>query len=204
MKEALLLCLLGLCGSVQAQQPSKTGNAYTSAYAKGSWSVGVHAGYSKGLILENNSTAQLYAGYFIANRLLLGLGASGSQEWFRLVRSQTYTVGPMARYQLSRTRFSPFLTASYQFGGRSLSGSESQTMTSVVNTTGGPLVITGTARIGGTGISRSVGIFSCGAGVSAGISSALRVDLALSYQQWLDQPLVQPQLGINYLIGKKY
>jgi hypothetical protein len=152
--------------------------------------------------LGNNLTAQIYGGYFITNNVMVGLsGAVSKEETEGIgVRDLVWSVGPTIRYQITRSRISPFVVASYQFGQRTVSGS-SQVM--------GP---TSGSRISGDNTPRPIQTRMFGFGVSIGIVPALRADLAINWQDKasaynptirLNDGLFQPQFGLHYLISAK-
>ncbi len=212
MKKALLFSLVCFLGHAQAQEivQHKLARDYAQSYAKGSWLIGLQAGYSKGLLLENNLSTQLYSGYFVTNKLLLGLSGSASQEGFKRVKELAFSIGPTVRFQLTRTRFSPFLAASYQFGQLIATGAESQETTEIIN---GQTVVVSGFRIQSSGMPQRMFSRSFAAGLSMGITPLLHVDLVLNWQDkvhnvddgiYLSRGLYQPQVGINYRLGSKH
>lgn len=214
MRKYLLFLLLCTASFTKAQErtQSHTSPTHLQGYTQGNWLIGLQAGYSKGLLLDRNLTTQAYGGYFVANNVLVGLSAVGSQEWHNSIRDRSYFIGPMVRCQLTRTRFSPFLVASYQIGQRTLLGVESQTITQVVSTSSGPVTVTSGSTIRGSGRPERLYSRSFGAGLSISLTALLRVDIALDWQDRvdlidsrirLDDGLWQPRLGVNYSIINK-
>lgn len=172
MKPFFCLCLLGMIAGLNSQ------NAYTQQSVKGNWQVGLKEGYSRGNILENRNSLQVYSGYFIAKNLLVGAGATWSKEWFETVRGDDVTIGPLVRYQFLDARFSPFIEASYQFG-------KSFALQN-----------------------RHLGIAFINSGLSILALPSFHIDLGYSLQFGgkkgsPNASIGQPQVGINYLFGKK-
>ena len=184
MKPALYvyLVLLLLSGSKQtAYAQSTSPELVKKSFTRGQWQLGLKDGYGRGDLLRNHNNFQVHTGYYLADKLLVGLGANWSKEWEGDFKFNDFTVGPLARYQFTRTRVSPFIEASYQFGRRS-TGSNS-------------------------GISYpSVSIKSAfiTPGLSIGVASSLRVDISYGFQYLINGYTAvygQPQVGINYLFG---
>ncbi|GAB4052741.1 hypothetical protein [Spirosoma litoris] len=212
MKKILLLLLVCLSNYVRAQETPllKVPVNYSQPFARGSWLVGVQAGYSQGVWFGRNLTVHPYGGYFVANKLLLGVTGTISQEGFDQVREMINSVGPMVRYQLTRTRISPFLTASCQIGQRTLSGSDSRTTTQTQVIGGQVITSTSGSYIFGDGTPHLIYTRSMSAGLSMGVTRALRIDLALTSQDQAVSPgskvdsytiLWQLQAGLNYKLG---
>ena len=218
MKISLLTLLLSLSWLTQAQVPLQSGTHqnYPLAYQRGMWLVGLQAGHSSAQLIGKNLTAHVYGGYFVANKLLLGLQGTRIQEGLTLpVYDVSYLVGPMLRCQLTRTRISPFIMASCQIGQRTLDQSEPliATSTSVTVNSSGTHTSTSTSSFyivnPGTHLiySRSASI-----GVSIGVITSLRIDVAVNWQDRVSDlgskfpgynGLYQAQFGINYLVGTK-
>ena len=207
MQKALFCWLLWLPNLLQAQvisQPILTN--YSQSVSRGTWLVGLQAGYSKGILLGNNLTTQAYGGVFVANKVLAGLAANWNQEGFRAIQDVSYSIGPMIRYHLTHSRLSPFIVASYQFGRHTVTGSVlGQT------TVNGQIVMTSAISISGTGQPVNMYVRLLGAGVSWSLSSTLRIEAVLNWQDKVtdagsdihfDRGLFQPQVGINYLLKK--
>jgi len=201
MKTALLSCLLCLSFTTQAQSVIATPDS--KPFARKTWLLGLQGGYSKANFLANNLTAQLYGGYFVTNKLLLGLSGTGLAEWTNtIVHDNMLAIGPQIRYQLTQTRFSPFLAASYQFGRYTYSSIEATTSVTNGSTVAGMSIAQGHAAL-------TVHSRSFTAGLSIGITRTLRADIGLKWQDIIrpsevvkvgSNSLWQPQLGVSYTI----
>lgn len=190
MKSILYLCFAGLLLSIKPQKgfaqqtifkPSK--NKITAK----TWQIGLKEGYSRGNILKRRNGLQFHTGYYIANNLVLGLGAAWSKEWMGFGPNYYFneiTLGPFVRYQFLSTRISPFIEASYQVG----------------------------QRLGGE--NKSIGIAFVNPGLSIHLFRHLRADVGYSFQFGAKKYLVgifpvegqnvgQVQIGLNYLISPK-
>ncbi|QMW05222.1 hypothetical protein [Spirosoma foliorum] len=212
MRKVLLLLLVCVSGYVRAQETPrlKTPVNYSQPFARGSGLIGLQAGYSQGVWFGRNLTIHPYGGYFVANKLLLGVTGTISQEGFDRVREIINSVGPMIRYQITRTRLSPFLTASCQIGQRTLSGADSRTTTQTQVVGGQVITSTSGSYVFSDGIPHLIYTRSMGAGLSMGVSRALWIDLAVTSQDQAVSPgskidsytiLWQLQAGLNYKLG---
>ncbi|QDK81873.1 hypothetical protein EXU85_25990 [Spirosoma sp. KCTC 42546] len=200
MRKLLLLYLLCHGWSSQAQARLNLPIDRSLPFSRHTWLAGFQMGYSKGTYSnERYSATHLYGSYFVVDKLAIGLAASRGQENLGAAQDVAISVGPMVRYQFTRTRLSPFLVGSYQFGQATVSGirykvSPSGTTTSA-DTQNRPIQ------------SRYVGL-----GLSLRVIKACRLDLLLT---WQDKPgatelgfngqynLLQTQLGVNYLLDRR-
>ncbi|MVM34273.1 hypothetical protein GO755_29855 [Spirosoma sp. HMF4905] len=122
MKRFFYLCLIGIFSCVITQtvfaQKPVLANTKTT-FSKGSWQIGLKDGYGSSPILGNRNTAQLTAGYYVANRLLIGLAGSYTRELSEYVINRNLvSLGPLVRYQFISGRISPYAELSYQLGRR--------------------------------------------------------------------------------------
>lgn len=204
MKNALLLFLFCYSACTMAQENHQPYNTVVDnrPYAKGTWLVGLQAGYSKGNLMTNYLITHMQGGYFVADKLLIGVNTTQSWEWYKSAYDNTLSIGPMVRYQFTRTRISPFLVASYQVGSRRSGSSEIQG----TNPTGTTPVI----AILSPNFPKTVHSRSFGAGVSVGITPALKLDALINWQDkaynasdglYLYRGVYQPQIGLTYLLG---
>lgn len=159
-------------------------NLAQPSFRAGSWQVGLHDGYTRGYLFGHRNTLQFQAGYYVINKLSVGVGATWAREGNSDFGFKELTIGPSVRYHFTTTRFSPFIDVSYQVGRRS--------------------AIAGTLTD-----YQSVGIQTTqlSPGVSFRVIPALRVELLYNVQwvhatSWTSS-IIQPHLGITYLVGKK-
>lgn len=120
MKRFFYLCLVGLflCAKTQIVFAQKPG-FINPAFSKGSWQLGLKDGYGPSPIIGNRNTAQLTAGYYVANRLLISLAGTYTKELAEIVtRRDLFSAGPLVRYQILSGRIAPYAELSYQFGRR--------------------------------------------------------------------------------------
>jgi hypothetical protein len=220
MKITLLLLLVALSFAGQAQTVSQQGNKQASVnpFTRKSWQIGIQGGYSKAEFISRNSTIQLYGGYFVANKLLVGLSGTWVGEWTRnFLHENTLTIGPAIRYQLTQTRISPFLAASYQIGARTLTIANvtvnpAAVVTVVTTPTGSYSTISG-SNFSYSSSNKPTAIHSRSltAGISIGVVSSMRVDVALNWHDnafpaypELKRGFFQYQFGLNYQPGATY
>lgn len=114
MKKILSVLLVSLTCCAQAQ-----------TFQKGTWLVGLQSAYrlQSDDYFKHGALLKAYGGYFISNKLLVGLTGTRAQYKAPIsLESTTYTVGPILRYQLTQTRVSPYLMTSFQIGQRESSG----------------------------------------------------------------------------------
>ncbi|GAB4034675.1 hypothetical protein [Spirosoma gilvum] len=200
MKKLLLVGLMTL--SIQAFAQNTQG--VNRLFQKRTWLVGLQTAFAKGNLNTRNTTKndlifQAFGGYFVVDKLLIGLSGTYMQQQqplsFQII---TPTLGPIVRYQFTQTRVSPYLTASFQIGRGYTSG---------ILQVDGPngTKITPTYTTGFPTYTRSFG-----AGLSISAVSRFRVDAALHWQDMVDTPNVrfgygsyQAQAGITYQIGGK-
>ncbi|RIV18679.1 hypothetical protein DYU11_27300 [Fibrisoma montanum] len=194
MKNVLYLCLLlPCCVNAQAssqQEPIRP--AFSQSFDRGNWQFTARGGYLRGILFRNRINAQLNAGYFVADKLLLGVSGLYTREWFGKAGYQTLGAGPMVHWQITRTRVSPFVELSYQF--------ERRTLTSPGVTRQEP------------GLQRSALFMP---GLSIGLSPALRAELSYGFQynvRTLSDGFssrrykgyyIHPQFGLSYTVARK-
>ncbi len=186
MKPALYLCLVVLFllakrQAVYAQHDP--GEQIKKTFASGHWQVGLTGGYGRGSIFDNHTVFQARAGYYVVNKLLLGIGASWANEGEGSIALHDLAVGPLARYQFTHTRLSPFIEASYQFGRRSVNAEW---------------------RMSYPGYA-SMQTALVSPGLSIRVASSWRVDASYGLQfttlGGYNHSFSKPQFGINYLFG---
>lgn len=189
--QVLLLCIPISLWAQPAPQPQPV-----SRYSHGSWLVGLQGGSSPDNLLSHYVTVQPYGGYFVANNLLLGVGGSSIRQYNTSdLQLATYTGGPLVRYQLTRTRFSPFIAASYQIGQQSQLGTPLPLATGLFIGPGNRLVHSRLVKLG----------------INVGLVRALQVDAALCWQDIVSTSdltirsrnmVPQFQFGLNYQFGR--
>lgn len=199
MNKALLFLLLSISIAASAQQTKDN----HQPFQKGTWLIGLQAATMKGYANSQNHdwVAKGFGGYFVAPKLLVGLAGTRFVEQAPLSYKATYyTVGPMVRYQLTRTRVSPFVVTSFQVGQAKAAG------TLKIDDPSGPKLLALSS------ISSRVYSRSFGAGLSVIVLPALHVDVALNWQDIVDTPNLnldygygryQLQVGLSYQIGSK-
>jgi hypothetical protein len=195
MKTLYYLLLFSATSSLQAQsiQPI-LGKVDQFAFARRTWQVGLHNGYSPGSDYQNRISVQIHGGRFIADKLLIGLGVAYNTEWDPdvSIRQSTVSLGPLVRYQFTRSWVSPFIEATYQLGQSSVKfGSVSR---------------------------QQFGARHSGAvtpGLSVRVTPHLRVDVQYRMQydvssagqsyftQRYIKRIYQPQIGIVYLLRRR-
>ncbi len=201
MRKIALLCLLGHSLLCQAQNEDPPSRAFDNplAFSRKAWLAGVQVGYSKGSFgQERYAATHVYGGYFVANKVVVGLAATWGQESLGTAQDVALSAGPMIRYQFTRSRFSPFIVGSYQFGKATISG------VSLRSTA--PGMVTRADRR-----DRSIQSGYVGLGMSIRVIAAYRLDLLLT---WQDKPgaselgmngrynLLQGQIGVNYVLHR--
>jgi hypothetical protein len=112
----LLLCLfLTIPRQLIAQK--LTSSSPTTAFSKGSQQLTLSYGYGRGNLARNRSVTQIQAGYYVANRLLIGVAGSMMREWIGdLHTDNSFSAGLFVRYQFTSRRLSPFAQLAYQLG----------------------------------------------------------------------------------------
>ncbi|MBN8822836.1 MULTISPECIES: hypothetical protein [unclassified Spirosoma] len=150
-------------------------------FQTGSWQMGVKEGYTQGNLLKNRNSLQVHGSYFLVKQLAVGIAASWSREWVGDFGYTDLSVGPYARYQFTKTRLSPFLEASYQFGKRRANEVSGMSYAS--------LAIQSTQLT---------------PGISISLLKPLRLDLSYRFE-WVDlstniQAFGLPQVGLTYLL----
>lgn len=178
---SLLVCLVLEGQAVHAQTGSPT--RVKSALTSGRWQMGLKDGYGQGDLLKHYNSLQAHAGYYVIDKLLIGIGAGWSNMWSGSIAFHDLTGGPLIRYQLMRARFSPFLEASYQFGQRRANPEWQASYPSA-----------------------SVQKAFISPGLSIAVMPSLRVDISYGFQRLINgytDPNGYPQLGVNYLVGGK-
>ncbi|MVM41642.1 hypothetical protein GO730_34845 [Spirosoma sp. HMF3257] len=115
MKTAPYLCLITIPRQLIAQQ--LTSRSTSTALRKGCRQLIVSYGYGRGNLIENRSVVQIQAGYYVANRLLIGVAGSMMREWIgELHTANKFSAGSFVRYQFTSSRLSPFAQLVYQPG----------------------------------------------------------------------------------------
>jgi hypothetical protein len=114
-------------------------------------------------------------GYYIADRLLIGLASSYTRELAEpVLNKNVFSVGPLIRYQFISGRISPFTELSYQFGRRHTSLEQSLSFT--------------------PGLS---------IGLLAGLRLDLGYNFQYINSGYFEGGANQPQVGINYLFASR-
>lgn len=184
MKTTTLLLFL-IC-SCQAIAQSTNLNTATRTLQKKTRAVGLYANYGSSPIIGNQLGFSAYGGYFIANKLLLGLNGGYATDWSNTVEGHvsSWLTGPFIRYYLTSSRVTPFAEASYQFG---------------------QFMISSPYNMGQAGIRHSANTLSFTGGLGVRLTQAFRLELAYNYQadRFSPAPLVQrnwqgyPQAGLS-------
>ena len=108
--------LLFVVPQVIVAQPDTLTHSKT-AFSKGSKQVTASYGYGQGNLLQNRNVIGIQAGYYLANRLMVGVAGSLMREWIDNLNSgNKFSAGPVVRYQFTASRLSPFAQLSYQLG----------------------------------------------------------------------------------------
>jgi hypothetical protein len=204
MKKALLCFLLLSLLSIHAKAQQNTLANNYQPFKTGTWLAGLQTGYSNGLVFGHNLTANAYVGCFVASKLWVGLSSTWSLERLNDLQEKSIALGPMVRYQLTRSRFSPYVVAAYQLGNRFTSGQ------GYVDEHRGGFYIPPHAS------NRTKFYPSFGAGMSVRISPSIRIDLGFSWSEpWdsfaegirdgvrLKEGLYQPRVGLTYAFSSK-
>ena len=125
--------LLGLITQIGfAQQVSSS--YWKTAFKKGTEQITLSYGYGSGYLVQNRSVTKLQAGYYVANRLLVGVGSSLAREWLGEAHTEgQFSVGPLVRYQITSSRLSPFAEVTYQFGRPTPAHNQAAMFTSGIN-----------------------------------------------------------------------
>ncbi|QHV99406.1 porin family protein [Spirosoma endbachense] len=191
MKKLFYIVLLVMPGNLLAQSSG------LSPFSPGAWQIGLKSGYSPGSSFPNRFSTQLQLGYFVGNRWSVGLETSWVREWRNSPVLTSVGVGPRVHYQLTNSKLSPYLAASYQVGKQWLDSLE----------------ITYKPR-------RLTHSVSLTPGLSWQLSSKLRLDLSYRFEYYLSYRFNRtsyqeyalsryfeyyqvPQLGITYFLGRK-
>jgi hypothetical protein len=159
-------------------------------FKKGSWLISGRVAYfSERGANGFDLSGQVQGGYFVADRLALGLKGKYVRDYrrstFPITRS--WLVGPLVRYHLTRGRIAPFVEGSYQLGRVDFDA-------------------TGT-NFPYPSIQETVRVVSLAGGVSARLSQVLRLDITAENQQFSYYPsirktLLRPEIGLTYYIRK--
>lgn len=181
-----LLIIIFVCLSIRSSSAQTgTNHPYRNSFDKGNWQAGARIGRQGGNLIGTRNTLQLHAGYYLIDKLVVGLSTMWAREGSKSFTGpsvfQDITAGPYLRYQFTRTRLSPFVDASYQIG----------------------------LRIAGEGFAsgnQAVNIGCISPGLSIGVTRSLRVELNYHFQ-WLNagyraEYIGQPQAGLTYLFAK--
>lgn len=195
MKTLYYLLLFSITSSLQAQSIKPVSEKVDhSAFARKTWQIGLHSGYSPGSDYQNRIGVQIHGGRFIANKLLIGLGVAYNEEWEPeiSIRQSTVSFGPLIRYQLTRSRVSPFIEATYQLGQSSLKfGSVSRQLF-------------GARHSGAVTPGLSVRVTPL---LRIDVQYRMQYDLSNANQSYFTQRYIkhiyQPQIGIVYLLRKR-
>lgn len=186
MKPALYLCLVVLFLSANRQAVYAQHNfreQVKKTFASGRWQTGLTGGYGRGSIFDNHTVFQARGGYYVVDKLLVGIGASWAKESEGSIALHDLAVGPLARYQFTHTRLSPFIEASYQFGRRRVNAEWRMSYPGYASTQ--------TALVS--------------PGLSIKLASSWRVDVSYGFQfttlDGYNYSFGKPQFGINYLFG---
>jgi hypothetical protein len=178
---ALLTFFIGLqLPQVYAQKLTPTQPQI--AFKAGSWQVGLKEGYGRGDLLRNRNSLQVHSGYYLVNRLLVGLNGTWSKEWVGDFNYHDLSAGPYLRYHFTSTRISPFIDASYQIGQRKSGSGTTITY---------PKISMQTTQIT--------------PGINFGLINSLRLEISYGLQ-WAylpngTQSFGQTQVGLTYLFA---
>lgn len=107
-----------LCTAPQVIVAQQSASTYSqTAFSEGSKQFTVSYGYSQGSLLQNRNVIGINAGYYVANRLMVGVAGSLMREWLGELNTGTkFSAGPLVRYQFTASRLSPFAQLAYQLG----------------------------------------------------------------------------------------
>ena len=148
MKTAPYLCLLIFLSVTIPQQliaQQVTSSNTSTAFSKGSQQLTASYGYGQGNLAKNRSVTQIQAGYYVANRLLIGVVGSMMREWIGEFHTDNkFSVGPLVRYQFTSSRLSPFAQLAYQLGNPTVAPTQHQ---AVIFTPGVNLALFSQVRI---------------------------------------------------------
>lgn len=155
-----------------AQQP--TLNSTDIAFRKGSQQLTISYGYGQGNLVENRSVTQIQAGYYVANRLLVGVAGSMMREWIGEFHTDNrFSAGPLVRYQFTSSRLSPFAQLAYQLGNPTVDPTRHQAV-----------------------------VFT--PGINLALFSQVRIDASYGFLFIPNRERIgQPQLGATILFGNK-
>ena len=185
MKSLLILLVFTCFSLISASAQTGANRPYSNSFSKGSWQAGTRVGRQGGNLIGTRNTLQLHAGYYLINKLAVGLSTTWAREGPKSFTGpyafQDVTAGPYLRYQFTRTRLSPFIDASYQIGRR---------MAGEGFTSGNQAVSTGYIS----------------PGISVGVTPFLRAEINYHFQ-WITNGyrtgyIGQPQVGLTYLFAK--
>ncbi len=148
MKTAAYLCLIIFFLAIITQQLSAqqiSSSSTNTALRKGSQQLTISYGYGRGNLVQNRSVTQIQAGYYVADRLLIGVVGSMMREWIgELHTDNKFSAGPLVRYQFTSSRLCPFTQLAYQLGNPTVNPTRHQ---AVVFTPGVSLALLSQVRI---------------------------------------------------------
>lgn len=195
MKKIIAVLLLSTSVCAQAQP-----------FQKGTWLVGLQGAYQlkHDQFFKHSVLLKVQGGYFIANKLLIGLSGTRSQQKApESFKSTIYTLGPTVRYQLTQTRFSPYLMTSFQLGQSRASG---DLLLELPN--GDVINYSAWQSSPYRMYSRSLGV-----GLLVSIVSGLKLEGSLIWQDFVERPNLnlnlrddtnyQAQVGLTYQFGNR-
>ena len=100
-----------------------------NAFLKGTKQLTITYGYGQGELVKNRSVSQIQAGYYVADRLMIGVTGSLMKEWLGEIRSKNrFSGGPLVRYHFTSSRLSPFAALAYQLGKPVISPTANQAL----------------------------------------------------------------------------
>ncbi len=179
----LLLLLLCSCHAIAQTTDPKTA---TRNLQKRTRAAGIYTTYGSSALIGNQLGINGYGGYFIANKLLLGLNGEYATDWSSTVEGHvsSWLTGPFIRYYLTASRVSPFVEANYQFG---------------------QFMISTPYNMGPASNRHSANSLSLTGGLGIRLTQAFRLELAYKYQadRFSPAPLFQrswlgyPQAGLS-------
>ncbi|ADB37755.1 hypothetical protein [Spirosoma linguale] len=141
----LIIFLLVTTVSHQLIAQQLTSSSTSTALSKGSKQLTISYGYGRGNLAQNRSVTQIQAGYYVVNRLLIGVAGSMMREWIGEFNTDNkFSAGPLVRYQFTSSRLSPFAQLVYQLGNPTVDPTRNQ---AVVFTPGVNLALLSHVRI---------------------------------------------------------
>lgn len=196
--------LVTVFGQLQPSIARNTRPAF--AYPKGSWMMGVQGSRTPDNLLGRNTAIHLQGGYFVSDKLLLGLNATWRTKTADPVRLYSYMAGPQLRFQLTQTRVSPYIAASWQFGFKRDNGEQTTVVTVYNTTTTPPTTVTAVMTYRPVEGTKAIHSPMLGIGATIGIVPALRAEIAINWQKdfyygarLFDSTPLQPHIGLNYV-----